>query len=223
MSKKLAIGPHMVTMLGPNDRIVDHLHEGKPFEPRTRAIFSMYCIKGREVIDVGAYNGLFAIGAALHGCKVIAIEPMVFNYDRFLANITANMHPLTGSGVGAIKLHKAVATDHVGKATITFNPKVINTAGASLIRRKGEQVEVDAITIDSLNLQDVSIIKIDVERAEPFVLRGAKETIERCRPALIVEALGDAERDAVMTELPDYELSEVMDRRNLLLLPKVDA
>lgn len=37
---------------------------------------------------------------------------------------------------------------------------------------------------------DVGLIKIDVEGHELYVLRGARKTLERCRPALAVE--GDA-------------------------------
>lgn len=43
------------------------------------------------------------------------------------------------------------------------------------------------ISIDSLNLPRVNFIKIDVEGAELEVLYGAEETLERCKPKVILE------------------------------------
>lgn len=50
-----------------------------------------------------------------------------------------------------------------------------------------EKVPVKIKTLDSYNLQDVDIIKIDVEGFEYDVLLGATDTIERCKPVVQVE------------------------------------
>jgi len=50
---------------------------------------------------------------------------------------------------------------------------------------------VKVITIDSLALPDLDLIKIDAEGHEPGVLRGAISTIERCRPVLCMEVKGN--------------------------------
>jgi hypothetical protein len=47
-------------------------------------------------------------------------------------------------------------------------------------------VTLDAVVSD-LNLSHVDFLKIDVEGAEPLVLRGAKQTIEKFRPAILFE------------------------------------
>ena len=43
------------------------------------------------------------------------------------------------------------------------------------------------VTLDSFDLQDVDFIKLDCEGYELFALRGAEETLKRCRPCVIVE------------------------------------
>lgn len=42
-------------------------------------------------------------------------------------------------------------------------------------------------TLDSYNFNDVNYIKIDVEGDELSVLKGAKQTLARCRPLIILE------------------------------------
>jgi hypothetical protein len=49
----------------------------------------------------------------------------------------------------------------------------------------GEQIEVR--TLDSYQFAEVDLIKCDNEGYEVFVMRGAAETIKRCRPCVIVE------------------------------------
>ncbi|MGH9417592.1 MAG: FkbM family methyltransferase [Terriglobales bacterium] len=49
--------------------------------------------------------------------------------------------------------------------------------------------EIACVTLDSLGLERLDLLKIDVERMELEVLEGARECIRRCRPMMIVESL----------------------------------
>ena len=46
---------------------------------------------------------------------------------------------------------------------------------------------IRGLTIDSLKLENVGLIKIDTQGCELHVLRGAAKTIERCHPVIIFE------------------------------------
>lgn len=48
---------------------------------------------------------------------------------------------------------------------------------------------IKVITLDSLNLQNISMIKIDVENHENEVLEGAKQTILNNKPIIFIENL----------------------------------
>lgn len=47
--------------------------------------------------------------------------------------------------------------------------------------------EVELRSLDSYGFDNVTFIKIDVEGHEESVLAGARETLERCHPTLLVE------------------------------------
>ncbi len=47
--------------------------------------------------------------------------------------------------------------------------------------------DIQAIPIDSLRLDDVLLLKLDVEGYEMKVLEGSRETLARCRPFVMME------------------------------------
>lgn len=210
--KRIPVGSVFVNLRSDGDRICEHIARGKGFEPQSRKLWGEWCAKRGTVLDIGAYSGLFAIGASLLGCTVLAFEPMPFMADRFEFNAMNN---------GCrIALMRAAVSDRNGDIDITYNSKVPMTAGASLIRKKGPKLRVATMTIDSFKFQQLTAIKMDVERAEPLVLKGARETLERCRPMMLVEALGESERAAVLAAVPSiYRVADVIDVRNMVLLP----
>ena len=121
-----------------------------------------------------------------------------------------------------IKLFCAAASEKEGEAVLWHNPKVALTTGASLHKDKElhrESMTVSCITLDMLFLPTVSIIKVDVERHEPSVLRGAAATIAKHRPVLLVETLSDQMRNEVLSVLPAYKIASVLDQRNTLFVP----
>lgn len=205
------VGDVAVDLIEEGDRVVAHLKSGKPFEVESLAIWSTLCARGGIALDIGAYSGLFAIAAAKKGCEVFAFEPMPFNAARCRENIARN-------GV-AVELLEVAVSDRSGFADIVFNPRVPFTAGASLIRKSGERHRVEVVTIDRLCLSNVRAIKIDVERNEPAVLRGAAETIERCKPSILVEVLDDERKSGVRAALPGYTVAREIDDRNWLMIP----
>lgn len=53
--------------------------------------------------------------------------------------------------------------------------------------RQSDNAGYSVVKIDSLNLKKLDFLKIDVERMGDSVLRGAMETIERCKPTIWME------------------------------------
>lgn len=74
---------------------------------------------------------------------------------------------------GSLELRRTPDTEYIGQPVSYAAVK--------------DAVEVPLLAIDDLRLSRVDLIKIDVERMELDALRGAVQTIERCRPTLIIE------------------------------------
>ncbi len=135
------------------------------------------------VIDVGANIGYFTLRFAAWvgpGGKVLAIEPELRNFQWLQRQIARSRY---GRRVEAIQ---AAAAEVDGAAFLQLDPLHPGN------HRLGTQgVPVATVQLDSLlaarSWPDVSFIKIDVQGAEARVLRGARATLQRCRPALLVE------------------------------------
>ena len=149
-------------------------------------------LHGGVALDVGANIGSYTRLLAGLADEVIAIEPVpeTFGHLRF------NMHSL---GVRNVRLLNAAASDRDGQVVIEIpryrrGPEAIADARVVQSPTNLRHFMVAAMRIDSLTLNRLDFIKIDVEGHEIPVVRGALETIERFRPAMIIEsvlAVGD--------------------------------
>jgi len=140
-------------------------------------------------LDVGAHIGNHAVWFALAcGLDVVSIEPNPDTLKRLTANVEAN------PGANIRTIHAAVGKKP-GRGTSVPGPAG-NTGMAKVeIGRTGD---LPVITLDSLDVQDVRLIKIDVEGTAAAVLRGARRLIRRDRPVIYAEVDDPAELIAVL-------------------------
>jgi FkbM family methyltransferase len=142
------------------------------------------------VIDAGASLGVLSLGfsfIAPHG-RVVAIEASPNTYSRLVENIAAaqatnieTMNLAVGESAGTLEFFSSPwfsAGSFVKKETF----------GASLHQgsTKVQAERIDDI-VERLGLDRLDLIKIDIEGHELPALHGARETIRRFRPAIVVE------------------------------------
>jgi FkbM family methyltransferase len=122
------------------------------------------------VCDCGAFIGdSTAWFANLHDC--VTFEPQRDAFACLVKNIAGPWH-----------LHLPFPAGNGELVSLEFSE------GGNMGGRKAlAGGTVRTIRIDDLGLDDVCLLKIDAEGAEPRVLDGAKETIARCNPIVVVE------------------------------------
>lgn len=94
---------------------------------------------------------------------------------------------LQASSFGSLELKKRANTEFIGQS-ISYD--------------EASMVPVQQISIDALTLARVDVMKIDVEGMELEVLAGAKQTLKRDKPMLLVEVIKTDRQqlEAVLTE-----------------------
>jgi FkbM family methyltransferase len=140
-----------------------------------------------SVIAIEAQERIFyalAGNIALNNCfNARAIFAAVAATDGILRVPTPDY--LAPGSFGSLELKHSATNEFIGQK--------IDYAEAKL-------TAIRSLAIDSLDLARVDLIKIDVEGMEPEVLEGARQTIGRCRPIILVEHL-KAGRDTLIAAL----------------------
>lgn len=128
----------------------------------------------RVAVDVGAHVGLWAMQMVKHFDTVHAFEPVAEFRACFERNVplTAILYPVA---LGAERGKIAMKIPQLNGG--------LDTGGTHV----GGKGEIDMLPLDEFDFSDIDFIKIDCEGYEHHVLAGARETLTRCRPVVIVE------------------------------------
>lgn len=130
----------------------------------------------RTIVDVGAnvgnhsaYWSAFVPHTAIH-----AFEPVPSNYNILRLNLRGNPRAAC---------HPTALSNCIGWALMEIDN--VNMGRSRLAA--GGTIRVAVASLDSFELEDVTLIKIDAEGHEPHVLAGARHTVARWHPAILVE------------------------------------
>jgi FkbM family methyltransferase len=149
------------------------------FEPELRRLAD-FCPLGGTALDVGAWYGPWSRALARRADRVVAFEP---NPD--VATVLSRTVPAN------VQVFRAAATDRVGEDDLWVPTTGTGTEGVASLRQEANPsaraVRVPTTTIDELDLPDVAMIKLDVEGSELPALCGARSTLVRHRPVLLIE------------------------------------
>lgn len=134
-------------------------------------------------IDAGANYGLMSYHLNQRFKQIHAFEIYTDVRKCLRKNISNfNLNNVIVYDFGLGEKEKLVSLNHSRGTFGTFiDPN--NSSGDSLIK-----------PIDSLNLSSLDFIKIDCEGYEPFILNGAKITIKKFNPVILMERKGHTTR-----------------------------
>jgi FkbM family methyltransferase len=132
-------------------------------------------------IDIGANLGLFTFFMSRASKHVFAFEPNPYPLENLKDLVDSNVTILPialGNNDGPVEIK------------IPHHRKGWSSNGASLASKEindGKILNIQCRKLDSLNIENIGLIKIDVEGFEIEVIRGAKDTILKNKPVMIIE------------------------------------
>ncbi|MWV61595.1 FkbM family methyltransferase [Helicobacter saguini] len=176
---------------------INHFEAGVFYYKHSLDIFessTLDSIRHRDFIDVGGFIGDSAIIFEKEFCdkKIYTFEATSVNYNLMLKTLKLNdskrIVPIN-KGLGAKSSEIEISIAGSG-STMSDATKSLWDSDTF---QKVERVEI--ITLDSYVEQhniDVGFIKVDIEGFEQEFLKGAKETIKRFKPAMLISIYHNA-------------------------------
>ena len=161
-------------------------------EPELALLAELMSPRG-TAIDVGANQGFFAYALSQVADRVIALEP---NPDYALFSRVMLR--------GRAEVYRLALSNRSGRATlhvpISQEGVAMHLAGSlddvhTRLFPKVRKYDVEIRTLDELAFTNVGFIKVDVEGTEREVLDGARATIMRDRPVMVLELLSGTHAD----------------------------
>lgn len=170
------------------------------WEKESLKIWAYLSKESSNIIDIGANTGIYSIIAIKNNKKaqVIAVEPIDINHSVLINNVKKNKVKII--------TEKIALSDKVGIAKMFMLKDKLNYMTSindnrydlhPEIKGKSEVVEVE-VPIDTFenlfkrnNLNSIDLIKIDVEGHEIEVLLSMTAYIEKYKPNIIIEIIGN--------------------------------
>ncbi len=161
------------------------------WEKASLKLWRKLCVDKRVVLDIGANTGLYSlVTKALNPtAKVVAFEPLpkvleYLNYNVQLNNYDVQVIPKAASNFNG-KAKVFLMEGHDFDNSVTVNKSLL----AETTPQK--ELEIECITladfIQQNKLEQIDLIKIDVESHEPEVLEGMGDYLDKFKPDLLIE------------------------------------
>jgi len=160
--------------------------------------------KRRIAIDVGANIGMYTVYLAKLFNTIYSFEPIpALANDLAASKIKNNFVYNVGLAEENSKRELKIPYNNITREAL-YAWAYFNSEHIERLFLKGESIIVDCRTLDSYCFSDVDFIKIDVEGYELNILIGAKDTINKYKPILLIEVpSGRKDRNNILNYLND--------------------
>ena len=128
-----------------------------------------------HVVDVGGNVGKWATHFASKYKHVTVFEPADYHIECFKLNCKQ---------FNNVYLHQYGLSNSASKGKLDVY--IEGHLGSTRIL-DAEDGDIEMRTMDSLNISNIDVLKIDVEGRELHVLQGAEQTLKRLSPLIVIE------------------------------------
>jgi len=201
-----------------NDYITNNMN-GVYWEPNIVSNICKYLVDGTDFVDIGAHIGLISLSVAIErpGTKNIhcfECNNITFGhlYNNMKQHSKVNLYNFalgdTNKLCNMIVNNYNSGCTHINSTTETDGSKQLYSysylEGLDKSIYSNNTVQYSVVPLDSVSFNNkVSVVKIDVEGYEYYVLLGAKKFLKEHQPILIIEIAKD-NLQKVDTLLRDY-------------------
>lgn len=183
----------LILRIYPKNEVFRALFVRGMYDPNLNVVIDALLPKNGVFVDAGANMGYFSLLAAKKvgsDGRILAIEPSSRDFIRLVDNVNINeLHEV-------ISCYKLAFSDSSGTADIMIandERSGLNTLGSDFGTKGIEKVDVEKvekITLDDFaereGIKNIDVIKLDIEGSEFAALSGAKNTIQKFRPAIML-------------------------------------
>ena len=158
------------------------------------SLIERFANKSKDAIDVGVYRGVYSLKLSQNFKFVHSFEPnpLLFPYlSKNLEKIIKNIK-LYNSALSNKDSETVLKLPIRSTSIFRDNIEELYQLGAASIHPNNEfenfkKVRVNTVKLDNISINNIGFIKIDVEGHELEVIEGAKQTIIKNKPILLIE------------------------------------
>ncbi len=162
----------------------------------------------RAIIQAGGHCGVYPMLFTNYFKMVFTFEPNTLNFHCLVDNC---------QGENIIKMNLALGKEPGRVRSVVVNP--INTGMNRVVDAGDDEYYVPIIPLDALGLTDIDMIELDLEELEYDALIGARQTIERNKPVLMIENATDQIKE-YLSELGYSEWKKINRLDSIFVLTK---
>lgn len=187
---------------------------------------------GVVAIDGGANIGVHTVewAKSMYGWgNVIAVEAQERIYYALAGNIAINncfnasaLHAALGATSGSldIPIPNYLKPASFGSLELKHTDKT-EFIGQEIDYSPAHSQRINQLSIDALNLPRLDFLKLDIEGMELEALEGAKQSIEKHKPQMLIEAI-KTDKEKLIQVLTDWGYKIYMMEMNVLAIHESD-
>ncbi len=213
-----------------SDHVIRSIIDGLIFDQPLVDEMKRLCKPGSVVLDVGSNFGQTAVIMSKHvdqNGMVVAFEADPWIYRILRSNLSINNCTNSRAIFGAVWDEPGCELIYPEADLVRFES--YGSYGIDPTANDGQKVP--SITIDSVGINHVDLIKIDVQGSDLRAMKGAQQTIKRSKPIIIFEyeSMFDQQFETgwddylEFIEMIDYEIVGTISSVNFVMVPRTRA